>query len=199
MHPNPIFRSTDHSRFEALIREVAFGMVFLTTPDGPKVAHIPLLSNGNGEMRFHLAKSNALAPYLDGAKALITVNGPDGYVSPRWYDNRDTVPTWDYVTLEMEGTVERLCDKQLEQLLLDVIETFEGRLDGDAWSATESSPKVWSALFKGITGFSMNVDQWRPTFKLSQKKNEAERKRIADGVELTGNSELARWMRDISQ
>ena len=198
MHPNPIFRSTDHSRFEALIREVAFGMVFLTTPDGPKVAHIPLLSNGNGEMRFHLAKSNALAPYLDGAKALITVNGPDGYVSPRWYDNRDTVPTWDYV-LEMEGTVERLCDKQLEQLLLDVIETFEGRLDGDAWSATESSPKVWSALFKGITGFSMNVDQWRPTFKLSQKKNEAERKRIADGVELTGNSELARWMRDISQ
>ena len=99
----------------------------------------------------------------------------------------------------MEGTVERLCDKQLEQLLLDVIETFEGRLDGDAWSATESSPKVWSALFKGITGFSMNVDQWRPTFKLSQKKNEAERKRIADGVELTGNSELARWMRDISQ
>ena len=199
MHPNPIFRSTDHSRFEALIREVAFGMVFLTTPDGPKVAHIPLLSNGNGEMRFHLAKSNALAPYLDGAKALITVNGPDGYVSPRWYDNRDTVPTWDYVTLEMEGTIERLCDKQLEQLLLDVIETFEGRLDGDAWSATESSPKVWSALFKGITGFSMNVDQWRPTFKLSQKKNEAERKRIADGVELTGNSELARWMRDISQ
>ena len=199
MHPNPIFRSTDHSRFEALIREVAFGMVFLTTPDGPTVAHIPLLSNGNGEMRFHLAKSNALAPYLDGAKALITVNGPDGYVSPRWYDNRDTVPTWDYVTLEMEGTVERLCDKQLEQLLLDVIETFEGRLDGDAWSATESSPKVWSALFKGITGFSMNVDQWRPTFKLSQKKNEAERKRIADGVELTGNSELARWMRDISQ
>ncbi|MEP0191678.1 MAG: FMN-binding negative transcriptional regulator [Erythrobacter sp.] len=199
MHPNPIFRSADHSRFEALIREVAFGMVFLTTPDGPKVAHIPLLSNGTGELRFHLAKSNALAPYLDGAKALITVNGPDGYVSPRWYDNRDTVPTWDYVALEMEGTVKKLSDEQLEQLLHDVIETFEGRLDGDAWSATESSPKVWSALFKGITGFAMNVDQWRPTFKLSQKKNEAERKRIADGVELAGNSELARWMRDISQ
>lgn len=196
MHPNPAFRETDHDRLEALIGEVGFGMVFLTTPQGPRVAHVPVLSDGAGDIRFHLARNNALTPHLDGARALITVNGPDGYVSPRWYDNRDTVPTWDYAALEMEGTVRTLADDKLEQLLHDVIETFESRLEGKPWLASESSEKVWSGLFKGITGFAMTVDEWRPTFKLSQKKSAPERERIAAGVAAAGKPDLARWMQE---
>lgn len=197
MHPNPAFRESDHDRLEALIDEVGFGMVFLTTPKGPRVAHVPVLSDGTGDIRFHLARSNALTPHLDGARALITVNGPDGYVSPRWYENRDTVPTWDYAALEMEGTVRTLADEELEALLHEVITTFEGRIEGEPWLASESSEKVWSGLFKGITGFSMTVDEWRPTFKLSQKKSLAERERIAAGVAAAGKPDLARWMREV--
>lgn len=141
-----------------------------------------------------MARSNALTPHLDGARALVTINGPDGYVSPRWYDNRDTVPTWDYAALELEGTVERLGDDALETLLHDVITTFEGRIEGEPWLASESSEKVWSGLFKGIAGFSLKVEERRPTFKLSQKKNDAERARIAAGVK----PELARWMHEVS-
>ncbi len=196
MHPNPLFRSEDHDRFEKLIRETGFGMIFLTTPDGPRVAHVPLLSNGGGDIRFHLARSNVLTPHLDGARALITVNGPDGYISPRWYDNRDTVPTWDYAALEMEGRIRTLSDPELEQLLHDVITTFEDHIPGEKWFASECSERVWSGLFRGITGFGMTVDEWRPTFKLSQKKNEAERARIAAGVENGGNAALAKWIRD---
>ena len=196
MHPNPAFREPDRDRLETLISEVGFGMVFLTTPQGPRVAHVPVLSDGAGDIRFHLARSNALTPHLDGARALITVNGPDGYVSPRWYDNRDTVPTWDYAALEMEGTVRTLADDELEQLLHDVIETFESRLEGKPWLASESSEKVWSGLFKGITGFAMTVEEWRPTFKLSQKKSAPERERIAAGVAAAGKPDLARWMQE---
>lgn len=196
MHPNPLFRSDDRSRLERLISETGFGMVFLTTPAGPRVAHVPILSDGAGEIRFHLAKSNALTSHLEGARALITVNGPDGYVSPRWYENRDTVPTWDYVALEMEGPVRTLSDGDLEQLLHDVIDTFESRIEGERWLASESSQRVWSGLFRGITGFAMQVEDWRPTLKLSQKKTPVERKRIAAGVEAQGNPALARWMRE---
>lgn len=196
MHPNPLFRSDDHARLDRLIRQSGFGMVFLTTADGPRVAHVPVLSDGAGEIRFHLAKSNALTRHLEGARALITVNGPDGYVSPRWYENRDTVPTWDYVALEMEGPVRTLADGDLEQLLHDVIDTFESRIEGERWLASESSPRVWSGLFRGITGFAMQVEEWRPTLKLSQKKTPVERERIAAGVEQQGNPALARWMRE---
>jgi len=198
MHPNPAFRSEDPALFEKLISTIGFGTVFLTTPSGPRAAHMPVLSDGNGDVRFHLARSNALTPHLNGAQALITVNGPDGYVSPRWYDNRDTVPTWDYVALEMEGRVRTLCDEELETLLHDVIHTFENRIAGERWLTTESSERVWSGLFQGITGFSMQVDHWRPTFKLSQKKSTSERARIAAAHEAAGKPELARMMQDIA-
>ena len=94
MHPDPQFRSDDRALLEALIDQVGFGMVFLTTPDGPRVAHTPIVSTGNGAIQFHLSRGNALTRHLDGANALAVVNGPDAYVSPRWYEQRDTVPTW---------------------------------------------------------------------------------------------------------
>lgn len=198
MHPNPLFRSEDRALFEALIDEIGFGMVFHTTPDGPRVAHVPLLSTGDGAVQFHLARGNALTRHLDGAAALVTVNGPDAYISPRWYDERDTVPTWDYVALEMEGRVQRMDDEGLEALLHAVIRKFEGRLEGEGWSADESSEATWSRLFKGIVGFEMEVLAWRPTLKLSQKRTPAERERIATGLETSGSPALARLMRSLA-
>jgi transcriptional regulator len=197
MHPNPLFRSEDRALFEALIDEIAFGMVFLTTPDGPRVGHVPLLSTGDGAVQFHLARGNALTRHLDGATALVTVMGPDSYVSPRWYDDRDTVPTWDYVALEMEGRVRRMDDDGLEGLLNAIVTKFESRLGGEQWTADESSEATWARLFKGIVGFEMEVLAWRPTLKLSQKKTPAERVRIATGLEESGSGALAQLMRTL--
>ena len=197
MPPNPLFRSDDRQLFETLIDQIGFGMVFLTTPDGPRVAHTPLLSTGDGAVQFHLARGNALTRHLDGATALITLNGPDAYVSPRWYDNRDTVPTWDYVALELEGRVRRMADEGLEAFLHAAIAKHEARIEGEAWRAEESSEATWGQQFRGIAGFEMEVQAWRPTLKLSQKKSPEERARIADGQEAAGRPALAALMRSL--
>lgn len=191
MHPNPLFRSDDRAALEALIDTVGFGMVFAATPDGPRVAHVPLVSDGRGRIRFHLARSNALTRHIADGTALIVVNGPDGYVSPRWYDNRNTVPTWDYVALEMEGPVARLDDDALEELLHAIITKFEGTIPGEPWLASEASEELWAGLFKAIVGFELTVEDWRPTFKLSQKRQAPERARIAEGLAAAGNPALA--------
>lgn len=196
MHPNPLYRTDDRALCEGLIEAIGFGMVFAATPDGPRVAHTPLLSNGEGAVQFHLARNNALARHLDGATALIVVNGPDAYVSPRWYDNRDTVPTWDYVALELEGRVRRMDDAGLEAFLHAAIAKHEARLGEEPWRAEESSEKVWSGLFRGIVGFELEVLAWRPTFKLSQNKPHETRVRIAEGLAAAGSPALAEWVRD---
>jgi transcriptional regulator len=198
MHPNPLFRTEDRALMEALIDEIGFGMVFLATPDGPRVAHTPLLSTGDGAVKFHLARSNALTRHLAGATALVTVNGPDGYVSPRWYANRDTVPTWDYVALELEGRVRRMADAELEVFLHAVISKHETRIGGDAWRAEEASAKLWAGLFRGIVGFELEILAWRPTIKLSQKKAPEERATIAAGLEAAGSPALAQLMRTLA-
>jgi transcriptional regulator len=195
MHPDPAYHTDDRSLCESLIETIGFGMIFLTTLEGPRVAHTPLLSSGKDKVQFHLARSNALARHLDGATALIVVNGPDHYVSPRWYDRRDTVPTWDYLALEMEGPVRRIDDEGLETFLHTAISKHEGRLGGEGWDAGEASETTWSGLFKGIVGFEMEVLAWRPTVKLSQKKTPDELARIAAGLDAAGAAALAQRVR----
>ncbi|MBX7539933.1 FMN-binding negative transcriptional regulator [Qipengyuania sphaerica] len=198
MHPNPLFRSEDKDLMRALVEEIGFGMVFLTTPDGPRVAHTPLLWGDYGKLRFHLARGNALTKHLDGATALVTLNGPDAYVSPRWYENRDTVPTWDYVALEMEGRVVQLDEVALDAFLYDLIDKHENRLAGEGWDASEASESMWKRLLAGIRGFELEVTAWRPTLKLSQKKTAEERARIALGLEQSGSAALAHLMRELA-
>jgi len=199
MHPNPLFRSEDRPLLEALIDEIGFGMVFMTTPDGPRVAHTPLLSTGDGAVQFHLSRGNALTRWLDGGTALVTVNGPDAYVSPRWYADRATVPTWDYVALELEGRVRRMDTHGLEGLLHALILRHEGRVAGEPWRAEETPPDMWRKLVGAIVGFELEVLAWRPTIKLSQKKSPAERETIAAGLEATGAPALAQLMRTLVQ
>jgi transcriptional regulator len=198
MHPDPRYRTDDRALCESLIDEIGFGMVFAATSDGPRVAHTPLLSTGDGAVQFHLARGNALTRYLEGETALIVINGPDAYVSPRWYANRDTVPTWDYVALELEGRVRRMGAEELEAFLHAAIEKHETRLAGTPWLAEESSDKVWSGLFRGIVGFEMEVLAWRPTIKLSQNKPVEDRVRIATGLEQAGSPALAHLVRSFA-
>lgn len=198
MHPNPLYRSDDTAADAALVGQIGFGMVFAATPDGPRVAHTPLLMTEGGAVQFHLARSNALARHLDGATALIVVNGPDAYVSPRWYDDRNTVPTWDYVALELEGPVRRMDDDGLEAFLHAAITRHETRLGGEPWRAEESSETMWAGLFRGIVGFELTVAARRPTYKLSQNKPPETRARIADGLTEAGSPALADWVRSVA-
>jgi len=195
MHPNPLFRSEDRDFLDALIGEIGFGKVFLTTPDGPRVAHTPFVLKEGGRLCFHLARSNALTANLDGARALALVDGPHGYVSPRWYENRATVPTWDYVALELEGPVRKLADDELEALLHELIVKHEADLGGEAWEASETPEDIWAALLKAIAGFELQTETTRPTIKLSQKKSSAELARIAEAHAANGNEALADMMR----
>ena len=197
MHPNSAFRSEDRALLETLIEEIGFGMVFLTTPDGPRVAHTPLLSTGDGAVQFHLARGNALTKHLDGSTALVLVNGPEAYISPRWYEDRATVPTWDYVALELEGRVRRMDQEGLDALLYALIERNETRLGGEVWQASETPEDYWRKLLGAIVGFELEVLAWRPTLKLSQNKTAEDRVRIAEALEQSGSPALAQLIRTL--
>lgn len=199
MHPNAAFRHDDRALFETLIDEIGFGMVFATTPDGPRVAHVPLVWTGGGALQFHLARGNALTRHLDGMTALAVVNGPDGYVSARWYDDADQVPTWNYVALEMEGRVRRLGDDGLIGQLEALTTRQESRVvGGPAWTMDKMDTTRLRQLTSGIVGFELEVQAWRPTFKLSQNKSAENRGRIAQALETQGATAIAALMRTLA-
>lgn len=199
MHPNPAFRHDDHALLEALIDEIGFGMVFAQTPDGPRVAHTALQWTGDGAVHFHLARGNALTRWIDGATALVVINGPDGYVSPRWYEDPEQVPTWNYITLELEGRVRRMDQDGLSGLLEALVGRQEARVaGGEPWTMAKMPEDKLRAMLKGIVGFELEVQAWRPTFKLSQNKSAEDRARVAESLEQQGSRAIAQLMRTLA-
>lgn len=204
MHPSQSFRfsGTEGERrelLETMLDEIGFGMIFAQTPDGPRVAHTPLLSTGDGAVQFHLSRGNAMAKYLDGMTVLAVINGPDGYVSPRWYDDPQQVPTWNYVALELEGRVRRLGSEALTALLEDLSTRHEARIEeGEPWTLDKLPPDKLRAMLAGIVGFELEVQVWRETLKLGQNKPADERARLADGLESEGSPAIASIMRSLA-
>lgn len=199
MHPNAAFRHPDRDLLETLIDQIGFGMVFAQTPDGPRVAHVALLSTGDGAVQFHLSRGNALAKHLADSTALIVVNGPDGYVSPRWYADPAQVPTWNYVALELEGRVRRMDAEGTLAQITELSEKHEGRIAaGQPWTMDKLPPERLRALLAGVVGFEMEIQAWRETMKLSQNKDAAERERLAAGLESEGAVGIARLMRTLA-
>lgn len=200
MHPDPKFRLEDRATLEALIEEVCFGTVFAATPDGPRVAHTLIISTGDGAVQFHLSTGNALTRHLEGSTALVVLNGPDAYISPRWYTAGGQVPTWNYVALELEGRVRRMAREGTEALLARIGAVQEARIEdgGESWVPESVPADYWHRLLRGIVGFELEVQAWRPTFKLSQNKPAEERGRIAAGLDASGSPAIAALMRTLA-
>jgi transcriptional regulator len=199
MHPNSAFRPQQGDLAELLVREIGFAAIFAATPDGPRVAHAPVvLSDDAATLQFHLARGNALTRHLDGATVLAVVQGPDAYVSASWYEAADQVPTWNYVAVEMEGSVSKLGDAALIAQLDTLSATHEARVGANPpWTRDKMNPALFSKMTGAITGFELRITAWRPTIKLSQNKSADERERVAAGVEATGHGALAQLMRHL--
>ena len=199
MHPAQSFRNPDRALLETMIEEIGFGMVFAQTPDGPRVAHVPLLWTGDGALQFHLARGNALTKHLNGMTVLAVINGPDGYVSPRWYADPEQVPTWNYVALELEGRVRRLDGEGLLGQITALSDKHEARIAvGKPWTMDKLPQAKSRSLQAAIVGFELEVIVWRETIKLSQNKPADERERVAAGLEAEGAAGIAALMRNLA-
>jgi transcriptional regulator len=199
MHPNSAFRPKQDDLAELLVREIGFAAIFAATPDGPRVAHAPVvLGEDRDTLQFHLARGNALTRHLDGATALAVVQGPDAYVSASWYADADQVPTWNYVAIEMEGRVRKLHDAELVAQLDTLSAQHEARVGANPpWTRAKMNAALFSKMTGAITGFELRIAAWRPTIKLSQNKSADERERVAKGVEASGHGALAQLMRHL--
>ncbi len=205
MHPNYNFRWPDkngsaRAAMEAMIAQIGFGMIFATTPDGPRVAHVPIFYTGDGAIQFHLANGNALTKHLDGMNALCVINGPDSYISPDWYGSENQVPTWNYMALELEGPVRTMNHEGLMAHLDDLSRVNEEKLaDKKPWTMDKIDQALLGKMTKAITGFEMEVKAWRDTLKLNQNKNDQERENAATALEENGHLAMAHLIRNIGK
>ena len=103
------FHTDDLAAMHAAIKRHPFAL--LVTPHAGELhlTHLPFhldASRGpKGTLQAHLARANPHCAALQaGAESVVVFQGPNGYVSPRWYtDPAKNVPTWNYVAVHAHG------------------------------------------------------------------------------------------------
>lgn len=189
MHPNPVFRQVDDATSLAFARQRGFGVLGVNGSVGPIMIHVPFLLSDDGKFaEFHLVRSNEISRLLtQPIPATLSVNGPDGYVSPDWYGDAGQVPTWNYVAVHLRGHVEGLPDERLRDIIERQTADFEGNIDGKTpWTLDKMDEDALSRMMRMIRPARMAIERIESTWKLGQNKTDPARLGAAE--QLTGGT-----------
>jgi len=160
------------------VAERGFATIAAVPGGSVKFAQAPVLVDGD-RLLLHLSRANALAKAVP-LRASVIISGADTYVSPDWYGEPDQVPTWSYVSVELDGMLAATDEPQLLDIVTRLSATFEGRIAGKGpWTPDKMTPAVLAAKLKGIVGLTLSIEAVRGTRKLSQNKSETARAGVA--------------------
>lgn len=164
-----IFAMTDVTELREVIAAFGWATMVTAPPDrGLVVSHLPIIvdtsSDGLGILG-HLARTDAVQHELGRHDTVLIVQGPHGYVSPRFYTGGPYVPTWNFVVVHLHGRPEPLGGDDTYAVLEQTVDHFEQcqwRLDSVADYAHR--------IVGGVTGFRLVPDRVVGKAKLSQDK-----------------------------
>lgn len=177
-------------------------MAILTTScesGEPLATHLPVildestLALGQGETQLegvtllgHMNRSNPHWTALAAtSRALLIFQGPQGYVSPAWYDVVPAAPTWNFTSVHVHVEVTPLPPGEPTLAVVrSTARTLEARF-GPGWDQSESVD-YFRQIVGGVGAFSMTVTAAEGMFKLSQEKNEELRGRVVEALRTRG-------------
>ena len=163
--------------------------------------HVPLTAFPDGDgfyLEGHMARANPHWAWLSEQKAMLAVFSiPGAYVSPKFYDSEQNVPTWNYVAVHVHGDIELIDDPADKDALLKRLIGKHEPAYAAQWKGLP--PDYQQKMLGAIVGFRIRVTRWEAKFKLSQNRAAAERERIKEAF-TNGNAPeqaLARWMEQL--
>ncbi len=191
MHPSPQFRKASRQANLSFASERGFGVLALNPGDAhsPLLSHVPFLLAEDGELvHAHLSRANPMLSLLeDGERlAVLAVNGPDGYISPDWYEaDPGQVPTWNYVAVHLRGHLRLRPVEALRGHLEALSAKFEQRLlPKPPWQVDKVPERQMQALMRAIQPVELEIEAVDGTWKLNQNKPDAARLAAAGRMEV---------------
>jgi transcriptional regulator len=193
------FLNTNDEEAISFMQKYSFGTIVTCETGRPVATHLPFLVEKSGTgivISSHFAKANPQAKAIDNNEVLIIFAEPHAYISPRHYENEQSVPTWNYISVHAYGKC-RLIEEEaskfklLERTILNYEEAYQ-----EQWNGLSSDFK--ERMLKGIVAFEVEVTELQAKNKLSQNKSIQEQQSII--AELSGSTnssevQLAEYMR----
>ena len=174
----------------SLIESHPFGLLISTGAEGPVANALPFLLHRHtgrlGMLQAHMARANEQWKDLDGQKVLTVFQGPQSYVSPSYYaTKRETgkvVPTWNYAMVQARGLVKVRADAEWLDAQIDRLTSqHEGRR-AHSWAVSDAPRSYIESQLRGIVGIAIDIETIEGKWKVSQNRQEADRRGVAEGL-----------------
>jgi transcriptional regulator len=193
------FAESDTAKLHEFIRRNSFGVLTSQGEDGLIASHLPLLldadSGPHGRLFGHMARANPQWWDVRG-EVMAIFSGPHAYVSPSWYEEGGTVPTWNYVAVHAYGTIHVVEERDsLLDILRRSILTYESPRS-EPWTFDDSASYV-EKMLGAIVGFRIEITRLEGKWKLSQNHSEERRRKVIRAMEARpdeDSQEIARLM-----
>jgi transcriptional regulator len=176
------FATTDLAMLDGLAASHPFATLITIEDGAPFVSHLPVLYWRSGEdvvLRGHWARANPQCRH--GGEAKLILHGPQAYVSPSWYPDKESaarVPTWNYAVAHLWGPLRIIEDEVgLASIVSALSERFEAAAGSD-WRF-EYEREEQRRQLRGIVGFELRPARIELKAKLSQNHPEANRRSVA--------------------
>jgi len=169
------------------------------TDDGLVASHYAvMLDDTRDDLTIvgHVGKPDDAILGLGDRELLVVVQGPHGYITPRWYGDVPAVPTWNFVSAHLSGIPELLFPEENLRVLERLVKRFEG--DGDdarGLYAVPNDAAFVERLERGTMGFRLTPTRVTAKRKLSQNRPAEVVETIIDGLTAEGRHELSAEMR----
>lgn len=185
------FKVTDLTELHSFIDRHSFAALVTQHDGSPFATHLPVLLDRErgefGTLRAHVARANPQwRDFANGAEALFIFHGPHAYVSPLWYRDQSSVPTWDYAVVHAYGVPALQGEPALLQTVRALTAKFEQEASRD-WVDRLPADFVGKML-RGIVGIEMEIVRIEGKYKLSQNRSEGDQVSVIDALKATGDA-----------
>lgn len=206
MRHAPDYAVDSLAHVRALLEEHPWATLVSHVPERGLVAsHYPVLVDEGepGELVLvsHVGRPDERLHELGAHEAMVIVYGPQGYISPGWYETSPAVPTWNFAVAHLYGTPEILSDEENLAVLERLVARFEEPLPQPyLMNRTLENADYAARIVHGTVGFRMRVERFDAKEKMSQDKPADVVDRVMTALEEDGpyrNPQLAARMRDV--
>lgn len=170
----------DRAEVLALMRANGFPLLVTGTGGTLHASHLPSMvhkTDGNIVLDMHMARSNPQWKEFFDDEVMVVFSGPHAYVSPRWYEEQERVPTWNYAAVHAYGVPKVLSDKKLKHASQ---RRLVAHLDPQWLPTFDALRKEYvDRMLDGIVNFEIRVTRLETRWKLSQNRSRAEQESIA--------------------
>lgn len=177
---------TDVGEIRRLIEQNPWVTLVSSGAEGLVASHYAvLLDDERDDLAIvgHVGKPDDAILGLGDRELLVVVQGPHGYVSPRWYGDVPAVPTWNFVTAHLSGIPELLSPEENLRVLDRLVARFEGDgVDARGLYRAPNDPEFVERLERGTVGFRLTPTRVVAKRKLSQNHSAEVVDTIIDGL-----------------